>query len=482
MPQLSDTMTEGTVVKWLKKEGEKVKEGDIIAEIETDKAIMEYESDQTGTIAELTAKEGQKIPVGSRIALVAGAGEKVEDAKKGASGGDTSARSAAPPASAAPKENVGQSVGKMPSQRPVGSGSATGDDKETDHRQLDRERSQARHDQTELGTHPELPQTAAATAVLDAPSSGDRIKVSPLAKRIAQQNNVDLSQLQGSGPNGRIIQRDVEAFLSNGGKKKQEVKPLQPEAVPVLATAKRPAAQAPALPQRLGTGHKEAIPLTKMRTVIAQRLQQSKQQVPHFYETVDVDMEQVSQLRVRMNKQLEQQNVRLSVNDFVIKAVASALIENPALNATFDGQTITRYGDVNLGLAVALPEGLIVPVLRNVDQMSLREIRVRSADLYDRARAQRLKRDELSGATFSISSLGSMGVREFSAIINPPEVGILAIGAAEKRAVVYNDQLAARSMMTVTLSADHRAIDGAVAAEFLRTLKQLLEEPGLMLA
>jgi pyruvate dehydrogenase E2 component (dihydrolipoamide acetyltransferase) len=170
------------------------------------------------------------------------------------------------------------------------------------------------------------------------------------------------------------------------------------------------------------------------------------------------------------------------VNDFVIKSVAMALVENPSLNANFDGQNITRFGDVNLGLAVALPEGLIVPVLRSVDQMNLREIRVRSADLYDRARAQRLKRDELSGATFSISSLGTMGVREFSAIINPPEVGILAVGAAEKRPAVFKDQIVPRTMMTVTLSCDHRVVDGATAAQFLGTLKQLLEEPGLMLA
>jgi len=447
---------------------------------------MEYESSESGTIARLDAAEGQKVPVGQRIALIATGGEKLEDIKKSGGG----AKPAAP--AAEKKQPEAPAPGPSPArrqekpatapQRSGGSRSATGMDKETDHSQLDRERTQARQDQTEFGTHPELPQSA--TAVMERSDDGRRVKVSPLARRIAEQNNVDLSQVQGSGPNGRIIQKDVEAFLEQGGAaERDESKSLRPEPVPVLATKAKPAPSGLGqLPQRLGTGRTEQIPLTKMRSVIAQRLQQSKQQVPHFYETVDIDMEQVSQLRGRMNKSLEHQNIRLSVNDFVIKSVAMALVENPALNAMFDGQTVTRYGDVNMGLAVALPEGLIVPVLRNVDQMNLREIRVRSADLYDRARAQRLKRDELSGATFTISSLGTMGVREFSAIINPPEVGILAVGAAEKRPAVLNDQLVARTMMTVTLSADHRVVDGATAAEFLQTLKQLLEEPALMLA
>jgi pyruvate dehydrogenase E2 component (dihydrolipoamide acetyltransferase) len=229
------------------------------------------------------------------------------------------------------------------------------------------------------------------------------------------------------------------------------------------------------------SGGKEVIPLTKIRGVIAQRLQASKQNIPHFYETVDIDVEDLSKLRERLNKQLEREKVRLSLGDLVAKGIAQALVENPALNATFNGTEITRYADVNLGMAVALPDGLIVPVLRGINHMGFREIRLRSADLIDRARTQRLKQDEMTGATFTVSNLGAMGVREFSAIVNPPEVGILAVGAAEKRAVVRGDQIVARTMMTVTLSADHRAVDGAVAAAFLGTLRQLLEEPGLML-
>jgi pyruvate dehydrogenase E2 component (dihydrolipoamide acetyltransferase) len=254
---------------------------------------------------------------------------------------------------------------------------------------------------------------------------------------------------------------------------------MKPQAAP-SAPAKT-AAPVPVLATRTASGQKEVIPLTKIRDVIAKRLQQSKQNIPHFYETIDIDAEELTKLRERMNKALEKTGVRVSVGDFVAKAVATALLQHRHLNAHFNGTEITTFPDVNLGMAVALPNGLIVPVLRNINQMGLAEIRVRSADLVDRAREQKLKQDELTGATFTVSNLGTYGVREFSAIINPPEVGILAIGGAEKRAVVKNDQLVARTMMTVTLSADHRVVDGAAAAEFLRTLKALLEEPGMML-
>jgi pyruvate dehydrogenase E2 component (dihydrolipoamide acetyltransferase) len=221
-----------------------------------------------------------------------------------------------------------------------------------------------------------------------------------------------------------------------------------------------------------------------MRAAIAAALQRSKQQVPHFYVTVEADMEEVTQLRQRLNQQLEAEKIKLSIGDFVTRAVAAALQRHPGLNAHFNGEKaeVTRFGDVNLGLAVALPEGLIVPVLRGAQQMGLKEIRQRSVDLAERARLQRLKREELSGATFTVSNLGMYGVKDFSAIINPPEVAILAVSVAQKQAVVRNDQIVARSMMSLTLSADHRAVDGAAAAEFMRTLKSLLEDPAMMLA
>jgi pyruvate dehydrogenase E2 component (dihydrolipoamide acetyltransferase) len=301
--------------------------------------------------------------------------------------------------------------------------------------------------------------------------NGDRVIVSPLARRIAAEKGIDLKQVAGSGPNGRIVQKDVLEFV--------------PKKAAPAETAKGKPEAAPSAPQpaRVSRGEKQVIPLTKMRQAIAKGLQASKQNVPHFYCTIDVDVEELSALRIRLNTALEGDKVRLSIGDLISKGVAAALLKHPALNAHYNGEKneITRFGDVHLGFAVALPDGLIVPVLRNIDQMGLKEIRTRSAELIDRARAQRLKQDEMTGATFTVSNLGTFGIREFSAIINPPSVAILAVASAEKRAVVRNDQIVSRTMLTLTLSADHRAVDGAVAADFLRTLKGLLEEPGLML-
>jgi len=443
MPQLSDTMSEGTVVKWLKKEGDRVKSGEIIAEIETDKATMEMEAFEAGTLAHIAVPEGQKVAVGATIALLATGKENAAAVKKQYASSGKVAASAPAPAKAAVAEA---------SAPPVAAATAVATLPRTIH--------------GEVQAPGDIGQNATRSAVVaPAPESGDgngkRLRISPLARRIAADKGFDVSLIQGSGPLGRIVQRDVLNFAPPAPK---------PQAAP---------AGVPAPPS--APGATTVIPLTKMRSVIAQRLTQSKQSIPHFYETIDVDVESVSALRVKLNQQLEAEKIRLSIGDFVAKALAVTLQRHPGLNATFDGTQIIRHGSVNLGMAVALPEGLIVPVLRGIERLGLREIRLRSADLVERARNQRLKQDEMSGATFSVSNLGTFGVREFSAIINPPEVGILAVAAAEKRAVVRGDAIVARTMMTVTLSADHRVVDGAAAAEFLRTLKSLLEEPALML-
>ncbi|MBC8106982.1 MAG: 2-oxo acid dehydrogenase subunit E2 [Anaerolineae bacterium] len=473
MPQLSDTMTEGTVVKWLKKEGDKVKEGEIIAEVETDKATMEWEATDSGTLAVIVAKEGDKVKVGGAIAVLATGSEDPKTVKseyQSKPRAEARGSSTAEPASA--PQGASTSDAETAGVDPIADG-----------------RAQSRQELTQTQpteTSEQLSRSATAVAEMPRGGSGnghgpqDRVRVSPLARRLAEERGVDLTQLTGSGPGGRIVQNDVIAFAE--GKKSQPT--TGTPMTSAVGQSAKPSAPAVQPPQRVASGEKQVIPLNKMRQTIALRLQQSKQQIPHFYETIDADVESISNVREKLNQQLESQKIRLSISDFVNKAIVSALTLHPAVNAHFNAQKneITRFGDVNLGIAVAVPDGLIVPVLRNADQMGLKEIRQRSADLADRARAGKLKQDEMTGATFSVSTLGAYGIREFSAIINPPEVGILAIGAAEKRAVVRDDQVVPRTMMSLTLSVDHRAVDGATAADFMRTLKSMLEEPGMMLA
>jgi pyruvate dehydrogenase E2 component (dihydrolipoamide acetyltransferase) len=463
-------------VKWLKKEGDKVRAGEVIAEVETDKANMEMEAFEAGTIAVISVPEGGKAAVGAAIAILATGSEKIEDVRKSSGGAASVAMSpkvaekdpaSAPRQQTEPKPT--RAVASSANQGGTQSGGtavATVTHEAASNSEI-HEPDGVGHGATREPAHPVPP-------LPHGNGNGSRVFASPLARRIATEKGVNLSEVKGSGPGGRIVQADVLSF-------KPVAKDRAAEAAP--AAPAKPATPAPALPARVASGEKQVIPLTKMRQTIASRLQQSKQQIPHFYETVDIDVEALSELRERVNKQLEKEKVRLSIGDFIAKAVAVALKQNPAVNAHYDAKNnaIIRYGDVHLGMAVALPDGLIVPVLRNIDQMGLKEIRQRSAELVDKARAQKLKGDEMTGATFTVSNLGTFGVKEFSAIVNPPEVGILAIATAEKRAVVRDGQIVARSIMSVTLSADHRAVDGAVAAEFLRSLKNLLDEPGLML-
>ncbi len=464
MPQLSDTMTEGTVVKWVRKEGDVVKAGEHIADIETDKATMEMESSEAGTLAVQLVSEGGKVTVGSPIAVLATGKDKPDEVKARYSAGSKSGSPAITPtvASAAPVAKKDAGVIGLSGGQKLGPITRTSFEQEP-------------HET--VSTAVEVPPSKITSGTKGGNGNGgdDRVRISPLARRIAEERGIDINAVTGTGPGGRIVQSDVLAF--------QPSKAASGASGSAVAGRQSPA-RAPSvesLPQRLASGEKKTVALTKMRQTIALRLQQSTQNLPHFYETIDIDMEAVVQLREKLNKSLDKEGVRISVGDFVARAVASALKLHPIVNSHFQGTEITQFGDVHLGMAVALDNGLIVPVLRNIDQMGLREIRVRSADLVDRARAQKLKGDELTGATFTVSNLGSYGIREFTAIINPPEVAILAVGNAEPRAVVRNGQVVSRHMMTVTMSSDHRVIDGATAAEFLRTLKGLLEEPGMML-
>ncbi len=463
MPQQSDTMTEGVLVAWTKKEGDTISEGDVVAEIETDKATMEMEGpDEPGTLAAILVQEGETAAVGATLAVVALEGEDVAEVKKNAGSASKSSKSGKESKQASASDSNGSVTRKPAAPSYEGSGSTT-------------TMEMPAADSNE----------SAGGGGSGGGGGGGRIKASPLAKRIAKMKNIDLADLSGSGPGGRIVQKDVLDFEESGGSSR---KPANVSDEGIRDRAQRgdatrpPKVAPPVLPQRIASGQTEEVQLTKMRSTIAKRLVQAKQNLPHFYETVDIELDAAEALRAKLNKQLEKEGIRLSIGDLIAKAVAVTLQHHPVLNSTFDGTTITRHGDVNLGMAVALDDGLIVPVLKNIDQMGFREIRLRSKELVDKARAQKLKGDEMSGATFTVSNLGGFGVKEFIAIVNPPEVGILAIGAGTKRAVVADDgSIVARSVMTVTLSADHRVVDGADSARFLGTLKSMLEEPGMML-
>jgi pyruvate dehydrogenase E2 component (dihydrolipoamide acetyltransferase) len=426
MPKLSDTMTDGTLVKWHKKENDPVKPGDIIAEVETDKATQELEAFEPGTVAKIVAAEGAKVPVGGLIVVLAKPGEKVADVAKGVKSGGATAKAAA---------------------------------------EASADKGDASKPSTATATAP-----APAPAAVQAPASaepashrdnGAPIRVSPLARKIAAEKGVDLAAISGSGPDGRIIKRDVLAAPA-GGK--------------AAGTAAAYSAPAPAPAAVLEA---KTIPLSNMRQTIARRLLEAKQSIPHFYVSIDVQMDNLLALRKSANEQLAP--TKLTVTDFITRAVAVAVTQLPAINASFGGTQIVRHGSVHVGIAVAIEDGLVVPVLRDAQTKNLRQISAEIKQLAELARTRKLKADQMTGSTITISNLGMYGIKEFTAIINPPEAAILAIGGTEARPIVKDGQLAVGQVMTVTLSADHRVVDGATGAEFLGKLKAILENPMMML-
>jgi pyruvate dehydrogenase E2 component (dihydrolipoamide acetyltransferase) len=450
MPKLSPTMETGVIAQWLVKVGDQVKEGDVLADIETDKATMPMKSYDDGTIVHIDHAAGEEVALGQRVMVLAG---KSEDPQKVAAGLGLGgqAKAAAPAArkasSSASAEHVevaaaasaGVAATGGPADRAVGNGQPSGD-------------------------------SGNGRRAAEAPDDGGRIKASPLARKLAESANIDLGRVRGSGPNGRIVRRDVEDYL-------QARLEQAPAAAPQPAqTRTAPAPAAAPLPMAA-----QRIPHSRMRKTIAQRMVQAKQAAPEIHLTVEIRVDRLVAAREELNKRLAREGIKLSMGDFVTKAVAMALRIHPALNASFEPDEIVRHGEVNIGIAVALPEGLIVPVLRRADTLGLREIRKQSEALATAARSNSLGGEQLTGGTFTISNLGMFGIRQFDAILNMPEVGILAVGSAEKRPVVEGDKLVVGTVMTVTLTADHRAVDGATAAEFLQTLKGLLEEPTSML-
>jgi pyruvate dehydrogenase E2 component (dihydrolipoamide acetyltransferase) len=451
MEALSPTMEEGQLVRWLKKEGDAIAEGDVLAEIETDKATMELVARGSGVLQGVKLKEGETAPVGQVIAVIAGEGEAVksaEPAEEKAGPAEEKKESKRAPAAQAADEAIDEEEQEAPAeQREVAPAAAAG--------------KQPAGAESSRGAPAEMEDRDRAG---EAKRPDGRVKASPLARRMASEAGVELGGVQGSGPGGRITKADIEAAMQAAGE--------------------RPAAGASPAPQPDEPGAATTeVPVTQMRKTIAKRLVTSIGPIPTFYLTIDVDMTRTLELRERLNQRLEKSGGgKASINDFVIKAVAMALARHPEVNASWGDTVIHRHGRVHIGVAVAVEDGLITPVVRDADRKGVAQIAAEVRELAGRARDKKLKPDEYTGATFSVSNLGMFGIHEFTAIINPPESGILAVGAVEDAVVAVNGQAAIRQRMRMTMSCDHRVVDGATGAKFLQTLRDYLEEPMMMLA
>jgi pyruvate dehydrogenase E2 component (dihydrolipoamide acetyltransferase) len=407
MPKMGDAMTEGKVLRWYKKPGDAVKKGEPVAEIETDKVNLDLEAEDDGTIGDVSAEEGQMVPVGGLLATLLKPGEKAEE----------------------PQRPFDSAQGRRKTDKKDSVKHTTGEYAEA----------------IEMKA-PRVDRAAPANVVAMPQQQGDgRKRSSPLARKVARELGVSLDQIQGSGPQGRIIAADV--------------KNARPAA--------QPSAAAPSLESK-------SIPLTAMRRTIAKRLTESIGPIPHFYLTVDYDVTNLLALREQIN---EVEGVKTSVNDYIVRAAALALRQHPNVNASFGEEAIAQHGEIHIGVAVSTAEGLITPVVRNADQKSIVDISGEVRALADKAKNRKLKPDEYQGSTFTISNLGAWGIEEFTAIINPPNVAILAIGAAKAQPVVVDRQIVIRDRMRVTMSCDHRVVDGAAGADYLRTLRQFIEQP-----
>jgi pyruvate dehydrogenase E2 component (dihydrolipoamide acetyltransferase) len=457
MPALSPTMTEGNLARWLKKEGDAIAPGDVIAEIETDKATMEVEAIDEGTLGRILVPEGAEgVAVNAVIGLLLEEGEDQAALEDHASNGGATAK---PQAELKPESKA---EGELPPAAQARPGEPAG-------------RPADEAVQPEARKEP----PAGRKAGNGAAERGDRIFASPLAKRMAEQAGIDLTTLQGSGPHGRIIKVDIERAIREGvpEKARPAAKARAPEAP---RPAEAPTAPVPPAPMAPPTEPFEEIKLSNMRKVIARRLTEAKQQIPHYYLTIDCEIDALLGLRKELNAR-EGADYKLSVNDFLIKALALALRKVPAANRSWGGDRLYQYRDADISVAVAIPDGLITPIIRRADQKGLSTISKEMRELGVRARGGKLKPEEYQGGSFSISNLGMYGIREFAAVINPPQAGILAVGAGEQRPVVKDGALATATMMSATLAADHRVIDGAVGAELLAAFKGYVQDPLSML-
>ncbi len=445
MPALSPTMEEGTLAKWLIKEGDVIKSGDLMAEIETDKATMEFEAVDEGTVVKILVAEGtDNVKVGTVIAIIA---EEGEDASSVSTKSET------------PVPAAKESEPKPDATDPNDTGSES--------KPVDRTESEAE----DHGR----PADAGAASSGSAPASGDRVKASPLARRLAADKGIDLGAVSGTGPNGRIVKADIDG-AKPGAAPAKAAAPVAESAAPASAPA--PAAKPAAVPD---IPH-EATKLSNIRKTIARRLTESKQTVPHIYLTVDVRLDALLKLRGELNASLESRGVKLSVNDLLIKAQAVALMQVPSCNVMFTPDQLITFARADISVAVSTPSGLITPIIVGADTASLSSIATQMKDLAGRAREGKLKPEEYQGGTASISNMGMFGITQFDAVINPPQGMILAIGAGEKRPHVIDGELGIATVMSATGSFDHRAIDGADGAQFMKAFKALVEKPLGMLA
>jgi pyruvate dehydrogenase E2 component (dihydrolipoamide acetyltransferase) len=442
MPKMGDAMEEGTLLKWLKSEGEEVSEGDAIAEIETDKVTMELEAEDEGTLAQLIADEGQEIPVGEAIAFIAGEGEEVPERSEG--GGEAEEEA----------EEGGEEDG--------GGAQAT-------------------------ATETEAPEEEEEAGAQEADGRADgHFRASPIVRRLAAENDLDLAKIDGSGPAGRIVERDVRAAMESGTAQKTEEDGAQEEVSapeePQQPQAEMQGFQPARLPEPTEEPGTQLVEPTRMMQVIGERMTESKQHVPHFYATVEVRMDAAMALRKQLNGQLEDDGIKLSVNDFVMKACAVALRNYPNLNALYTTRGVELHEKVDMAMAVALDQGLITPVIRDIGSKGLSAISQESKDLAGRARDGKLQPDEYQGGTITVSNMGMFGVESFTAIINPPQAAIVAVSSIDRRpSYDENGEIVPGSFMKLTLSADHRVANGRDGALYMAEVKRVLENPVMLM-
>ena len=445
MPALSPTMEEGTLSKWLVKEGDQVKSGDVLAEIETDKATMEVEAIDEGTVAKLVVAAGtQGVKVNALIAVLAADGEDVGAAASGAG-------SAAPAAEPAAK--------------------------------LEAAPAAKAEEQVKADAPAVAPAAPAAPKAAPVSASGNRTFSSPLARRLAKEAGIDLSAVSGSGPHGRVVKSDIEAAVAGGGAKTASAPAATPASAPAASAPK--GASDEAVMKLFEAGSYDLVPHDNMRKIIAKRLVESKQTIPHFYVTVDCNLDALMALRAQLNDAAPRKDsapaYKLSVNDMIIKAMALALRDVPDANVSWTENAMVKHKHVDVGVAVSIPGGLITPIIRKAELKTLSVISNEMKDLGKRAKDRKLKPEEFQGGTTSVSNMGMMGVKEFAAVINPPHSTILAVGAGEQRVIVKNGEMAIATVMSVTLSTDHRSVDGALGAQLLGAFKGYIENPMGML-